>query len=76
MKYAKRGGVTSDGVMLIEYAHHESKPNCCPRFWEEVTEINVHKWAGRRVIPGPHMCKQGWLLLPGYLNVHPPGPFS
>jgi len=41
--------------MLIERAHHESKPNC---FWEEVTEVNVHKWAGRHDEPGREI--EGW----------------
>lgn len=51
-------GITSDGVMLFERTHHKSKPNCCPRFWEEVTEVNVHKWAGRHDEPGWEI--EGW----------------
>jgi len=29
-----------------------SKSNCCPRFWEEVTEVDIHNWARWHDKPG------------------------
>ena len=69
MKYAKRGGVTSDGVMLVERADHGSKPNCCPRFWEEVAEVYGHKWAGRHRESSREI--EGWESSGGDLDGRP-----